>query len=97
MAEIDDDLKQAATRIADKYLGFAISCQGLYADVVAELAAERSRSQERIKALTDEMQQWKRRDHLSLHVGEVTAQEFRTVVALLTYFQGRARALLEAK
>lgn len=36
---------------------------------------------------------WKKRDHLSLHAGEVTAQEFRTVVAVLISIEGSLRAL----
>lgn len=46
-------------------------------DIIARaILAERKR----ISAIVSK---WKRRDHLSLHVGEVTAQEFRTVVAVL--------------
>lgn len=49
----------------------------------AILAAEK-RGEERERAkLNAIIDMWKRRDHLSLHSGEVTAQEFRTVVAVL--------------
>ncbi|MCA0032698.1 hypothetical protein [Mesorhizobium sp. B263B2A] len=79
------DIEQIATRFAGEYLAHDISCERLYKDVVALLVAER----ERCEAL---LQPWKRRDHLSLHCGEVTAQEFRTVVAVLITCQSAIRA-----
>lgn len=44
--EIPADIKQAATVFADRYLGFNISCQRLYADIAAALLAERQKATE---------------------------------------------------
>lgn len=50
MSAIPDDIKQAATRIADRYLSFDISCQRLYDDVSAALLAEREAATVRERA-----------------------------------------------
>lgn len=81
---IPADIEQTATRFAGEYLAHDISCERLYRDVAALLVAERERC-------AKSLQPWKRRDHLSLHCGEVTAQEFRTVVAVLTACQAAIR------
>lgn len=53
MTDIPEDVQQAATRIADKYLGFEISCQALYADVCAALIADRAAQAERMARLEE--------------------------------------------
>lgn len=47
------------------------------------LAAEQRGAEKEREAWNLEIAKWKRRDHLSLHAGEVTDQEFRTVIAVL--------------
>lgn len=42
-AAVPADIKQVATVIADRYLGFNLSCQSLYADVAHALLAERQK------------------------------------------------------
>jgi multidrug resistance efflux pump len=61
----------------------------------AEAQVKRLRA-ETIEECAKKLQRWKRRDHLSLHAGEVTAQEFRTVVAVLLAIEGEFRALADA-
>lgn len=51
-----------------------------FEDIASAILAERVAERERCTAICAP---WMRRDHLSLHAGEVTAQEFRTVVAVV--------------
>lgn len=50
---------------------------------VAILSAEQRGAEREREAWNLEIAKWKRRDYLSLHAGEVTDQEFRTVIAVL--------------
>lgn len=84
MSAIPEDIRAKAWTAA-KRITSATPIQG-WAQVIAdELMAERERCAKML-------QPWKRRAHLSLHCGEVTAQEFRTVVAVLNSCQGAIRS-----
>lgn len=89
MSETPDDIRAKATDLARKIIFETGGDLGQLAiGTEAAIVALMQESERCVKAL----QPWKRRDHLSLHCGEVTAQEFRTVVAVLTACQASIRS-----
>lgn len=48
------------------------------------------------EAIREVFAKWRRHDHMQLHAGEMTAQEKRSVVAVLNAVEHEARAVLEA-
>ena len=80
-----DDLAQEIRRVdGSNSLGAGALAEALMPFILRAVAAERERATlaERERAIAI-CSPWMKRDHLTLHAGECTAQEFRTVVAVL--------------
>lgn len=84
---IPEDVIETALEVADEANEAWKYGSGVNDDVrviARAILAERER-------ISSVIQKWKHRDHLELHAGETTAQEFRTVVAVLISIEAAIR------